>query len=288
MTNESARLGILTRGPGDEKERELSWLDYSLVTDISPDGQRILLTESGEGRRCGYRPTCKDGRLSGDPSRRRSHRGVLAGRRVGDLDHGAGGRINPPEILLLPTSVGEPRRPRGRVWIRSMSDFLPDGKQIIYTATQSGQGMRLYILATSAGGKSRALTPEGYSMFRGTITPDGQFGRSVSGPDPPDLPLSAGGVGEPRALPGLDGQPPPGAILGGRQSTSNIQEDQTIPSRINSLRHGDRKLDLVEGADGRRRRRPERDQPFHRDAGREDVRVQLPPLSCRTCSSWTG
>ena len=54
MTNESARLGILERGPGDDKERELSWLDYSLVTDISPDGQRILITESGEGGGPGY------------------------------------------------------------------------------------------------------------------------------------------------------------------------------------------------------------------------------------------
>src|SRR5689334_9278028 len=54
MTNESARLGILARGPGDEKDRELSWLDYSLVTDITPDGQKILITESGEGGGAGY------------------------------------------------------------------------------------------------------------------------------------------------------------------------------------------------------------------------------------------
>ena len=54
MTNESARLGILERGPGDDKDRELSWLDYSLVTDISLDGQRILITESGEGGGPGY------------------------------------------------------------------------------------------------------------------------------------------------------------------------------------------------------------------------------------------
>ncbi len=49
MTNESARLGILALGPGEAKERELSWLDYSLVTDIRSDGSKILITESGEG-----------------------------------------------------------------------------------------------------------------------------------------------------------------------------------------------------------------------------------------------
>src|SRR6266508_1117594 len=54
MTTESDRLGILGRGPGEEKERELGWLDFSLVTDISSDGKAMLLTESGEGGGAGY------------------------------------------------------------------------------------------------------------------------------------------------------------------------------------------------------------------------------------------
>ena len=54
MTNESARLGILERGTAEAKEKELSWLDYSLVSDISPDGRSILITESGEGGGAGY------------------------------------------------------------------------------------------------------------------------------------------------------------------------------------------------------------------------------------------
>ena len=59
MTNESARLGILARGPGDDKERELSWLDYSLVTDVRSDGSKILITESGKGAVRPTRRTCE-------------------------------------------------------------------------------------------------------------------------------------------------------------------------------------------------------------------------------------
>ena len=54
MANETYRLEIQGRRPGDDKETELSWLDFSLVTDISPDGSAILITESGEGGGPGY------------------------------------------------------------------------------------------------------------------------------------------------------------------------------------------------------------------------------------------
>ena len=91
MTNESARLGVLERGPGDDKDRELSWLDYSLVTDVSPDGQKMLITESGEGGRARLlRVSAQDRRLSGDPARGGVHRGVFSRRGLGDLHHRAG------------------------------------------------------------------------------------------------------------------------------------------------------------------------------------------------------
>ena len=75
MTNESDRLGVLAKGPGDEKERELSWLDYSLATDLSPDGKTLLITESGEGGGPGYCGLPAPHRwVSGGETRRRKHR----------------------------------------------------------------------------------------------------------------------------------------------------------------------------------------------------------------------
>ncbi len=225
MTNESARLGVLTRGPGDEKERELSWLDYSLVTDMSPDGQRILITESGEGGGPGYSAYLR--KTDGSPAIR-----LGAGSTEAFSPDGAWAisitAQESPQIVLLPTSVGEPRALSREGMDPVTADFLPGGKEIIYTGTQSGQGMRLY-LRDVGGGKSRALTPEGYSLYRGTVSPDGKS-VVVRGPDRKVYLYPLAG-GEPRALPGLEANHRP-ARFSADGKFLYVQEDQTIPMRI--------------------------------------------------------
>lgn len=61
LTRDSERLGILFMGPGESQFRELSWKDWSLVADISPDGKQILFGEEGENSglsyQVGLRPT---------------------------------------------------------------------------------------------------------------------------------------------------------------------------------------------------------------------------------------
>jgi len=198
MTNESSRLGILARKQGEEKERELSWLDFSLVTDITPDGNFITLTESGEGGGQNYSAYIRktDG---------------TAAVRLGD---GTAGMLSPdgawmisilhpaadPQLVLLPTSVGEPRVLSKEGLAPTDADWLPDGKRILFSATEPGRGMRLYI-RDLAGGKPRLLTPEGYFAYRGTISPDSKA-VVVRGPDRRIYLYPIEG-GEPTALPGL-------------------------------------------------------------------------------------
>src|SRR5438552_2455496 len=43
------RAGINGLAPGETRERDLSWLDWSLLKDISPDGRMLLLDETAEG-----------------------------------------------------------------------------------------------------------------------------------------------------------------------------------------------------------------------------------------------
>ncbi|MEP6994133.1 MAG: hypothetical protein ABI968_06375, partial [Acidobacteriota bacterium] len=240
MTNESARLGILERGPGDEKERELAWLDYSLVTDIAPDGQKILITESGEGGGAGYSSYLR--KTDGSPAIRLGAGATEAfspdGAWAISIANVSGSES--PQIVLLPTSVGEPRALSREGMDPINADFLPDGKQIVYTATQAGQGMRLY-LRDVAGGKSRALTPEGYSLFRGTITPDGKS-VVVSGPDRRIYLYPLAG-GEPRALAGLDAKYRPTRFSADGKYLY-LQEDQTIPSRIDRYDMATGRLEL--------------------------------------------
>jgi Tol biopolymer transport system component len=209
MTNESYRLGILARGPDDEKEKELSWLDFSLVTDISPDGEAILLTESGEGGGPGYSAYLR--KLDGSPAVR--------------LGEGATASFSPDkrwaisivrptteaQVVILPTGVGEPRPLPAENLTVLDADWLPDGRRLLLNATEPGRGPRLFIRDV-AGGKPRALTPEGYQLFRGTVPPDSKF-VAVSGPDR-RLYLYPLEGGEPTALAGLDATDLPVTLTG--------------------------------------------------------------------------
>jgi Tol biopolymer transport system component/predicted Ser/Thr protein kinase len=225
MTNESARLGILGRGPGEEKERELSWLDYSLVTDMTPDGRTILITESGEGGGPGYGAYLR--KMDGSPAVRLGEGSTEAfspdGNWAISIAHPAA-----PQIVLLPTSVGEPRALSREGLDPFNADFFPDGKRILFTATETGHGTRLYV-RDLAGGKPRAITPEGYSLFRGTITPDAKSA-VVSGPDRRTYlyPLEGG---EPTPLTGLGKEDLPVRFSpDGR--TLFVQTRGGIPSRV--------------------------------------------------------
>ena len=260
MTNESARLGILERGPGEEKDRELSWLDYSLVTDISrrPEDPHHGV---GEGGGPGYSAYLR--KTDGSPAIR-----LGAGSTEAFSPDGAWAisitAQETPQIVLLPTSVGEPKALSREGRIRSAPTSCRTARRIVYTATQSGQGTRLYLRGRRRR-KSRALTPEGYSMFRGAITPD-EKSVVVRGPDR-RITVSAGrrrAAGASGARGGTIGP----AILGGREVALRPgRPDDSVASR--SLRHGDRKGGALEGADGRRRGGSDCDQPLRRHAGRK-------------------
>ncbi|HEY3204674.1 MAG TPA: protein kinase [Thermoanaerobaculia bacterium] len=198
MTNESARLGVLARGPGDEKERELSWLDFSLVGDIAPDGGTILITESGEGGGLGYSAYLR--KVDGSPAVRLGSGTANALSPDGAWVISIRNPASDPQIVLLPTSVGEPRVLSKEGLDIVDADFLPDGKRFLFSATERGHGTRLY-LRDVGGGKPRALTPEGYLMYRGTITPDSKA-VVVRGPDRRIYLYPIEG-GEPTALAGL-------------------------------------------------------------------------------------
>jgi eukaryotic-like serine/threonine-protein kinase len=49
IAHDALRSGILAWAPGDAKERDLSWLDWSSVRDIAADGSIFVFSETGEG-----------------------------------------------------------------------------------------------------------------------------------------------------------------------------------------------------------------------------------------------
>jgi len=104
-----------------------------------------------------------------------------------------------PQLVAYPTGAGEPKVfPKDGVSVFGAS-FLPDGKRVVFTGSEPGHGSRLY-LRDFAGGKPRALSPEGY--VGGLVSPDGQW-ITVRGPDRKRYLYPLAG-GEPKPIPGLD------------------------------------------------------------------------------------
>ncbi|HEV8231955.1 MAG TPA: hypothetical protein VGQ75_06380, partial [Thermoanaerobaculia bacterium] len=197
VVRDTPRIGALGLFPGEEKEREMTWLDWSAARDLSPDGRTLLFFESGEGGGTGYSVYLR--RTDGSPPIR--------------LGEGTGEGLSPdgrwvlsivdtvtePKLVAYPTGAGEPRRlPREGLAVQ-VADWTPDGKQIVFSANEPDHGVRIY-LRDFAGGKPRPVSPEGYRMFRRGISPDGRF-VIATGPDQRIYLYPLAG-GEPTPLPG--------------------------------------------------------------------------------------
>jgi len=197
VTRDTQRNEILSVAPGETKERELTWLDYSLPAAVSSDGKMVLFSESGEGGGAGYSVYIR--KTDGSPAVRLgegSSQDLSPDREwVLAIIHNA----SDPQLVAYPTGAGEPKVfPKDGVSVFGAS-FLPDGKRVVFTGSEPGHGSRLY-LRDFAGGKPRALSPEGY--VGGLVSPDGQW-TTVRGPDRKRYLYPLAG-GEPKPIPGLD------------------------------------------------------------------------------------
>jgi eukaryotic-like serine/threonine-protein kinase len=198
VTRDTFREEILALPPGESKERDLTWLDYSLATFLSSDGRTVLFTEGGEGGGAGYSVYVR--KTDGSPAVR--------------LGEGFGQALSPDgkwavvilhpatdaQLAVYPTGAGEPKLLSKEGVTVLSACWMPDGRRILMTASEPGRGLRLYLRDVD-GGKPRALTPEGYRGYR-FVSPDGAFA-VVTGPDRRIYlyPISGG---EPTAIPGVD------------------------------------------------------------------------------------
>jgi len=168
------RSGIAGAGPGDSKERDLSWHDWTVARDISDDGKLVTFDESGEaGEDTGafyIRGT------DGSPAVRLGN-GLTPtlsrdGKRVLAMMPGANGNRN---LVELPTGAGESRTiSTGNMHVQA-AYFFADGQKILEVGNASGEnGQRLWVQETN-GGEPKPISPEGVnSRLSGTISPDGK------------------------------------------------------------------------------------------------------------------
>jgi Tol biopolymer transport system component/predicted Ser/Thr protein kinase len=177
LTRGNDRAGMIGLAPGETKERDLSWLDWSVPGDLSADGRTVLFYETGEGGGPKYAVYLR--KTDASPAIRLSEG---SGTALSPDGKWALARPNviPAPLLLLPTGVGDAKPLThdsiNHLWGR----WLPDGKQLLFSGNEAGHGFRLYVESPEEG-KPRPISPEGVNPFF-VISPKGDFVASV-GPD---------------------------------------------------------------------------------------------------------
>jgi eukaryotic-like serine/threonine-protein kinase len=166
---------VIALPPGQQTERDLSWLDEIGVFDVSSDGKTFLFQYYGEDSGPNYASYL--GKTDGSPAVR--------------LGEGAAVSLSPDakwaltilntshQVVLLPTGPGQTRTlERKGVEAEGDDSFTPDGTKVIFTGRAPRQARRCYVQDIS-GGEPRALTPEGISgslLFTGSrVSPDGRW-----------------------------------------------------------------------------------------------------------------
>ena len=179
LAHDSLRSGILAFVPGDPRERDLSWLDWSSVRDMASDGSVFVFSESGEGGGPNYSSYSR--RLDGSPPVRLSDGTPMSISPDGRWTLSITSISTKPALQLLPIGAGEARTIATPGLAPQHATWFPDGKRILLTAAEAGHGVRLFVLDSDSAAP-RPLSPQGYRAAQRCISPDGRVA-AVTGPD---------------------------------------------------------------------------------------------------------
>ncbi len=172
LSTEGPRIILEAVGPSDPAPRVLSWYDWSVVKDISQDGQWILFEESSEP--FGDRYAVAARKVDGSPPIHlgEGSAGGLSPDGKWALDVATG---DPPHVRLLPLGTGQAREVpiAGLEHVQNgAARFMPDGREIIINGNEPGHPVRGYRVDL-AGGKPRPVTPEGMAAL--LVSSDGRY-----------------------------------------------------------------------------------------------------------------
>lgn len=196
LTRDEHRAGMMALTPDSPREREISWLDWTLPIGLSPDGTKVVFDEEGEQGGPTYTVAVRD--LHGSPPVPLGE-GMAGG--FSPDGKWVAATINYTQLVLWPTGAGASRKidSGGVVQYGHPVLWLPDGKQIVFSGKLAGRQTQCFIQNID-GGKPRAVTPEGVSSC--LPSPDGNW---ISARDLNDKQgrLYPTNGGQPHAIPGL-------------------------------------------------------------------------------------
>ncbi len=198
VSMEATRMAMATMARNG-KPTDLSWHDWSVPKDISPDGQSILFEDSSEAAGNQYSIAIRkvDGSL---PVR-------LGTGSSGGLSPDGKWAISvvtgsPGQVTLIPIGAGQPRAiatPGLEKIYSGSAHFLADGKHITINASEHGHGERSYLLDLN-GNKPIPLTPEG--ITGALVSPDLKY--VIRADDAGVLAVYPIAEGKPHPIPNLE------------------------------------------------------------------------------------
>ena len=235
-TREDFLQGMPVLAPGQAAESDLSWLDLSDRPVLSADGKTVLFTEES-GTLGGNYVVCLR-RTDGSPVVR------LGEGMPGDLSPDGKWALaivpsSPQQLVLYPTGAGEAHRlERGGIESYESAVFFPDGQSVLACGHKLGHAPRCWVQEI-AGGKPRAITPEGTT--RGLPSPDA---RQILVQGSAGLVLYPAGGGEGRPVPGTT--PAETAIgWGGDGGSVLVRRGSDVPLRVERVALSTGKRDFV-------------------------------------------
>ncbi len=197
ISTEAENLAMVTVARGG-KPVDLSWHNWSIPKDISPDGQSILFEDASEVAGPEYAVAIR--KIDGTPPVQ--------------LGEGSAGGLSPDgkwaisiitgglgQLKLVPIGPGQHRTipTPGLKLNNGKAHFLADGKRIAINASEPGHGVRCYLVDVEGGKKPVPITPEG--IPGGLVSPDGQ---SILGKDHGVFGVYSVNGGAPHVIPHLE------------------------------------------------------------------------------------
>ncbi len=234
VTSWDRRLREFVRGPGDKADRELTWLDWTIVSDLSEDGRQIAFFESEEG--AGFKMISYLRATDGSPPVR--------------LGEGAYPRLSPDgrfavtvkreknEIVVYPVGPGPVRTvPITGVNI-SGAVLLQGNATICFSGSEPSHTGRLW-LTDLAGSKPRPVTPED-PLSTQLVIRGGRYATAVLDGVYWLYPLPSG---EPRRMAGVQKDDFIAAVaVDGQSALVYVRQEVPIKVYKVDLRSGDRVL----------------------------------------------
>jgi Tol biopolymer transport system component len=189
---------------GASREIDLAWHEGSAITDISPDGRSVLITESGNTRSGGVGFYLR--KTDGSPA---VHLGDGVGYCVFSPDGKwalAASKDSKRALVRVPTGAGQTQSTPLPIDF-SQWWFFPDGRRILVSGVLPNGLARIYSIDLE--GKSyRQLAPDGTDFFIGEmpLSPDGKSfaAQATTGLNSAGLQIYSTDGAPPRKVPGFE------------------------------------------------------------------------------------